>query len=63
VKVARRIRSLKNAGYSLQQIADQLNTDGIPTPLGRPKWSKWHVDGVLHRLYVRELEETSLHEA
>jgi hypothetical protein len=47
---------LKNDGYSLQQIADLLNAEGLPTPLGRPQWRKSHVDGVLHRRYVRELE-------
>jgi hypothetical protein len=55
-EVTLRILGLKNAGHSLRQIAEVLNAEGIPTPLGRPQWNKWHVDGVLHRLYTRELE-------
>jgi hypothetical protein len=46
---------LRHQGYSLQRIADALNEEGVPTPMGRSPWRKSHVDGVLSRLYVREL--------
>jgi hypothetical protein len=55
-EVAARIVALRRQGYSLQRIADLLNEEGVPTPMGRSPWRKSHVDGVLGRLYVRELE-------
>lgn len=55
-EVAARIKALRRQGYSLQRIADLLNAEGVPTPMGRSPWRKSHVDGVLGRLYVRELE-------
>ena len=58
LELAARIQALKDQGYSLQRIADLLNDEGIPTPMGRPRWRKSHVDGVLSRLYVRELRTT-----
>lgn len=54
-EVAARIVMLRRKGYSLQRIADQLNAEGVPTPMGRSPWKKSHVDGILGRLYVREL--------
>jgi len=55
LEVAARIKALKQQGYSLQKIADLLNAEGVPTLMGRSPWRKSHVDGVLSRLYVREL--------
>jgi hypothetical protein len=43
------------AGYSLQKIADLLNAEEVPTLMRRSPWRKSHVDGVLGRLYVRDL--------
>jgi hypothetical protein len=54
-EVAARIVALRRQGYSLQKIADLFNTEGVPTPMGLSPWRKSHVDGVLGRLYVREL--------
>lgn len=54
-EVARRILALRRQGYSLQRIADLLNGEGVPTLMGRSPWTKSHVDGLLGRLYVREL--------
>ena len=53
--VAVRIVVLRRQKYSLQRIADLLNAEGVPTPMGRSPWRKSHVDGILSRLYVREL--------
>lgn len=39
-ELQRRIQRLREAGRSLQQIADALNADGIPTLRGAPAWSK-----------------------
>jgi DNA invertase Pin-like site-specific DNA recombinase len=36
--IARRIRSQREAGLTLQAIADQLNSEGISTPTGKV-WS------------------------
>jgi hypothetical protein len=53
-ELATRILELRRQ-YSLRQIADLLNTEGVSTPMGRSRWTKSHVDGILGRLYVREL--------
>lgn len=60
-ELARRILALRRRGYSLQRIADLLNDEGVPTLMGRSQWRKSHVDGVLSRLYVRELEEGAVY--
>jgi hypothetical protein len=59
-EVAAIILELRGEKYSLQQIADQLNADGIPTPMGLSPWTKSHVYELLGRLYVRELELLSV---
>lgn len=59
-EVAARIVALRRQGYSLQKIADLLNDEGVPTPMARSPWRKSHVDGVLGRLYVRELPVESV---
>jgi recombinase len=53
--VATRIKAMRHQGYSLQKIADLLNDEGVPTPMGRSPWKKSHVYELLGRLYVREL--------
>jgi Recombinase len=56
-EIAARILTLnEDQGLSRQQIADLLNAEGVPTPLGLAPWSKSHVDGVLSRLYTREIQ-------
>ena len=37
-EAAARILELRNAGHTYQQIADQLNTEQIPTSTGTGKW-------------------------
>ena len=54
-EVAARIKALRCQGYSLQRIADLLNAEEVPTPMGRSPWRKSHVYELLGRLYVREL--------
>jgi DNA-binding transcriptional MerR regulator len=56
-ELAKRIRRFKDQGYSLQGIADLLNAEGVPTPLGSAPWTKSHVYGLLGRLYVRDIPE------
>lgn len=56
-EVAARIKALRRQGYSLQKIADLLNEEGLPTPMGKSPWKKSHVYELLGRLYVRELPE------
>lgn len=34
-----RLQAMRQRGATLQQIADQLNTEGIPTPSGRGQWA------------------------
>jgi hypothetical protein len=59
-ETARRIRELNEQGYSLRQIAQLLNDDAVPTPLGRARWGKSHVYRVLGTQYVRELGAESI---
>jgi hypothetical protein len=54
-ETARRILQLRTVGYSLRLIAETLNEQGIPTPLGLSPWTKSHVNRILHTRYVREL--------
>ena len=44
-----RIRDLEAAGLSLRQIAEQLQTDGFPTPGRRGRWSYMAVQRILDR--------------
>lgn len=46
--IAEDLRDLRAGGMSLQQIADQLNTDGHTTRRGKP-WNPVQVRRVLHR--------------
>lgn len=55
-ELARRILTLNNSqGLSRKKIADLLNAEGVPTPRGLGPWTKSHVDGVLSRLYTRDI--------
>lgn len=54
-ELALRIVQLHLQGWGYQAIGDMLNDEGIPTPLGRPHWSKSYVDRLLHTQYVREI--------
>jgi len=43
------------AGWTLQRIADDLNTRGVPTSQGAPRWSPGSVRAVLHGPNARQL--------
>jgi len=45
--VLHRMIALRNTGRSYQKIADSLTKEGIPTFLGRSKWSKTTVYNLL----------------
>jgi hypothetical protein len=50
-----RIIQLHRQGFSYQAISDVLNGEGVPTPLGRSRWSKSSVDRLLHTRHVRDM--------
>lgn len=54
-ELAIRILSLRRQGLSYMQICEVLNAEGVPTPMGRSRWSKSTIDRVLHTQYVRDL--------
>src|SRR5437763_13815401 len=37
-KLARRIRTMRSRGMTLQAICDRLNSEGVPTPRGGSVW-------------------------
>ena len=45
---------LRLQGLSLAAISAVLNTDGVLTPNSRPRWTKSHVDRLLHTRYAQE---------
>ena len=57
-ELAVRIIQLRRHGLSYAAISAVLNTEGIPTPTGRPLWRKAYVDRLLHTQYVRDIVET-----
>ncbi|WP_083734693.1 recombinase family protein [Actinomadura sp. CNU-125] len=46
---------LRRQGLSLSRIAVVLNADGVPTPTGRARWTKSHVDRLLHTQHAKDL--------
>jgi DNA invertase Pin-like site-specific DNA recombinase len=46
-KLARRIRSMRSRGLTLQAICDRLNAEGIPTPRGGAVWRPTSLRAVL----------------
>jgi hypothetical protein len=42
-----RVRTLRDAGLSLQQIADLFNTEGVPTLSGKGRWQKGTIGKLL----------------
>jgi DNA invertase Pin-like site-specific DNA recombinase len=46
-KLARRIRSMRTRGLTLQAICDRLNRDGVPTPRGGALWRPTSLRAVL----------------
>jgi len=48
-KLARRIRSMRSRGMTLQAICDKLNAEGVPTPRGGTTWRPTSLRSVLNR--------------
>jgi DNA invertase Pin-like site-specific DNA recombinase len=46
-RLARRIRSMRTRGLTLQAICDKLNTEGVPTPRGGSTWRPTSLRAVL----------------
>jgi DNA invertase Pin-like site-specific DNA recombinase len=46
-QLARRIRSMRSRGLTLQEISDRLNRDGVPTPRGGAVWRPTSLRAVL----------------
>jgi DNA invertase Pin-like site-specific DNA recombinase len=46
-ELARRIRSLRTRGHTLQAISDRLNAEGVPTPRGGAIWRPSSLRAVL----------------
>jgi DNA invertase Pin-like site-specific DNA recombinase len=47
--LSRRVRSMRKRGLTLQEIADRLNADGVPTLRGGVEWRPSSVRAVLQR--------------
>lgn len=46
-EVVTRIRTLREAGLSLRQIADLFNAEGVPTLSGKGRWQKGTIGNLL----------------
>ena len=55
VEVVIYVVELRNQGLSYAEISMALNSEGIPTPTGRPVWQKSYVDRLLHTQYAQEI--------
>jgi hypothetical protein len=55
LQVRIRVIDLWRQGLSLDMISRTLNREGISTPTGRSRWTKSHVDRLLHTKHVQEL--------
>ena len=53
-ELAVRIIALHQQGLGYRAISDVLNYEGVPTPLGRPRWTKSHVNRLLFTRHVKE---------
>jgi DNA invertase Pin-like site-specific DNA recombinase len=54
-EVVKKIMNLRRRGLSLQQIADKLTSDGVPTTRGAGEWRK----DVIYRIVTRAGESSS----
>jgi hypothetical protein len=50
-----KVVDLRQRGLSLSTISVVLNAEGVPTPAGRSRWSKSHVDRLLHTRHALEI--------
>ena len=56
-ELAVRVIALRRQGLTYGQICIALNARSIPTPTGRPMWSKSYVVRLLRTRHVRDLTE------
>jgi hypothetical protein len=54
-ETAKRIWELKSQGHSLRRIAELLNDEEVPTPMGQALWGKSHVHRLLGTVYMQQL--------
>jgi len=54
-QLAVRIIQLRHRGLSYEQIANVLNAEQVPTPMGGTRWLKSHVDRLLHTRWVQDI--------
>jgi hypothetical protein len=52
--VLAKVVQLRLQDLSLAAIGAELNTGGVLTPSSRPRWTKSHVDRLLHTRYAQE---------
>lgn len=52
-ELATRIIELHWQGFGYQAISDTLNSEGVLTPLGRPRWTKSHVSRLLFTRHMK----------
>lgn len=55
--LAVRIIQLRRGDLSYEQIANVLNAERLPTPMGGSRWLKSHVDRLLHTRWVKDIIE------
>ncbi|WP_160146951.1 recombinase family protein [Thermomonospora echinospora] len=46
---------LHRQGLSLAQVADVLNAESVPTPAGKARWTKSHVDRLLSTHHAQDV--------
>jgi hypothetical protein len=54
-ELAVHIIELRQTGRSYEQVANVLNTERTPTPMGSSRWLKSHVDRLLHTRWVQDI--------
>lgn len=54
-ELAVRVIGLRRQGLTYTQISVVLNAEGVPTPMGRPRWLRSSVDRLLHTQYARDI--------
>ncbi|WP_182885771.1 recombinase family protein [Microbispora sp. H10885] len=54
-EVVARVLHLRAQGLSLIAISELLNAEGVLTPTGRSRWTKSHVDRLLHTRHAQRM--------
>jgi len=58
-EVLAKVVGLRLQGLSLAAISAVLNTDGVLTPTSRSRWTKSHVDRLLHTRFAQEFMDVA----